>query len=357
MSVKRRKGSKTYYTNFSHNGQRIRKSTGTNNKVQAQEYEDKLKERLWKQEKLGERPDYTWPEAAHRFVQENKKSIRGQKEDRQKILWLTKQLGDIPLKLITSFQVQELITALEKTHKAPATINRYLSALRTILNRAANEWVDKTTHDYWLDKAPKIKILEEPKRRIRFLSHEEAQRLIEITPTHLSDLIAFSLATGLRQSNVLFLEWSQIDEQARHAWVHPDQAKAKKPIAVPLNSAAIDVINRQKGRHRTRVFTYKGKPLNTIEIRTWKKYLKRAGIQNFRWHDLRHTWASWHVQAGTPLQVLMELGGWASMEMVLKYAHLSGNHLKQAAANVDSAFQHLGHKIGTGVSKKSDRTS
>lgn len=84
-----------------------------------------------------------------------------------------------------------------------------------------------------------------------------------------------------------------------------------------------------------------------------EKILKKAGIQNFRWHDLRHTWASWHVQAGTPLQVLMELGGWSSMVMVLKYAHLLGAHLQNAATNVDNAFNHLGHKIGTGVPKKS----
>ncbi len=59
--------------------------------------------------------------------------------------------------------------------------------------------------------------------------------------------------------------------------------------------------------------------------------LKRAGIENFRWHDLRHTWASWHVQSGTPLQVLQELGGWSSCEMVLRYAHLSAAHLADYA--------------------------
>jgi len=57
--------------------------------------------------------------------------------------------------------------------------------------------------------------------------------------------------------------------------------------------------------------------------------LKRAGINNFRWHDLRHTWASWHVQAGTPLHVLQELGGWESVEMVRRYAHLSTTHLAE----------------------------
>lgn len=66
----------------------------------------------------------------------------------------------------------------------------------------------------------------------------------------------------------------------------------------------------------------------------WMKALKRAGIDNFRWHDLRHTWASWHVQNGTSLQELQQLGGWSSFEMVLRYAHLSGDHLRTAANRI-----------------------
>jgi integrase len=69
----------------------------------------------------------------------------------------------------------------------------------------------------------------------------------------------------------------------------------------------------------------------------WKRVLKRAGIKDFRWHDLRHTWASWHMQAGTPLHVLKELGGWSDMRMVLRYAHLSQEHLSAYAANVGTS--------------------
>ena len=63
----------------------------------------------------------------------------------------------------------------------------------------------------------------------------------------------------------------------------------------------------------------------------WKRAMRRAEVVNFRFHDLRHTWASWHVQAGTPLQVLMELGGWSDMKMVLRYAHLGRSHLSEYA--------------------------
>jgi integrase len=75
------------------------------------------------------------------------------------------------------------------------------------------------------------------------------------------------------------------------------------------------------------VFVYHGKPVYQTVTVAWTRALRRTGIRDFRWHDLRHTWASWHVQRGTPLQVLKELGGWETLEMVQRYAHLSADHL------------------------------
>jgi len=107
---------------------------------------------------------------------------------------------------------------------------------------------------------------------------------------------------------------------------YPDQAKARRAIAVPLSKAAVVIIREQLGKHSTHVFTYYGKPVIQVNTKAWRQALQRAGIENFRWHDLRHTWASWHVQAGTPLHVLQELAGWESVEMVRRYAHLSSEH-------------------------------
>ncbi|WAR43249.1 tyrosine-type recombinase/integrase [Methylomonas rapida] len=117
------------------------------------------------------------------------------------------------------------------------------------------------------------------------------------------------------------------------AWIDAAQAKAKKPISVPLNADAMTVLRNQHGQHNIFVFTYEGGPIKKAGGKAWKKALKRAAIEDFRWHDLRHTWASWHVQAGTPLNVLQVLGGWASYDMVLRYAHLSSEHLKAHAGN------------------------
>ena len=149
----------------------------------------------------------------------------------------------------------------------------------------------------------------------------------------------FALATGLRQRNVSFLRWEQVDMARRVAWIHPDEAKAGRAIGVPLNESAVAVLRRRLGSDTTHVFTYEGKPVARCSTKAWKAALARAGIEKtFRWHDLRHTWASWHVQNGTPLQELMELGSWASYEMVLRYAHLAADHLQGAACRIDATF-------------------
>jgi len=148
----------------------------------------------------------------------------------------------------------------------------------------------------------------ESQRRIRFLTQQEAQRLLAELPEHLADMAAFLLATGLRASNVTGLQWSQVDLVRKLAWVHSDQAKSRKAIAVPLNAEALRLVSKQVGKHTTHVFSYKGTPIQRGSTKAWYTALKRAGIKDFRWHDLRHTWASWHVQNGTPVYALQEMG-------------------------------------------------
>jgi len=115
-------------------------------------------------------------------------------------------------------------------------------------------------------------------------------------------------------------------------------------LAIGLISTALLLLDRSfRGRRgeTIQVIVTHGsffQPLR-CSTRAWKQALARAGIgTEFRWHDLRHTWASWHVQSGTRLQELMELGSWSSYEMVLRYAHLATNHLRDAAHRIDGTF-------------------
>jgi integrase len=97
---------------------------------------------------------------------------------------------------------------------------------------------------------------------------------------------------------------------------------------VPLSDVACRVLEAQRGLHEGWVFPKAGKPVHQTSTRAFRSAVERAGLTDFSWHDLRYTWASWHVQNGTPLHVLQELGGWASIKMVQRYAHLSGEHLR-----------------------------
>jgi integrase len=140
----------------------------------------------------------------------------------------------------------------------------------------------------------------------------------------------------LRESNVTKLKWCDVDLVRCHALIHPEESKTGRAIPVPLNQDAIDILNEQRGRHPVHVFTYRGHPVTRCNNHAWRKALIRADIKDFRWHDLRHTWASWHVQNGTSLHELQQLGGWSSFEMVLRYAHLSSDHLRRAAERVQN---------------------
>ena len=236
--------------------------------------------------------------------------------------------------------VQDVLHLLCESATSNATVNRTLELLRAILRKSVNDWE-------WLERAPHIRMLPEPTRRIRFLTREEAQRLLAELPEHLADMAAFSLSTGLRASNVTGLQWSQVDLVKQLAWVHADQAKARKAIPVPLNAEAVVLVRKRLGRHATHVFSYHGVPITQVSTKAWYAALKRAGISNFRWHDLRHTWASWHVQSGTPLFALQELGGWESAEMVRRYAHLAADHLAPYAERLCAPLAVKDEFLGT----------
>lgn len=103
---------------------------------------------------------------------------------------------------------------------------------------------------------------------------------------HLARMATFTLETGLRMSNVTGLKWCDINLENHHAWVHPDKAKVNKAISVPLNDAAMEILQKQLGVHPEYVFTYKQQPIKQCNTRAWRNALIRAGIKDSRWHDL-----------------------------------------------------------------------
>jgi integrase len=327
MSLYKRKNSSYWWLKITIGGRTIQRSTGTEDKTKAQEYHDTLKAQLWQQDRLGVKPTHSWREGVVRWLIETSDKAT-HLEDKRKLAWMHDYLGDLTLNDINQ-DVIDRIRSTKLKEASKATTNRYLALIRSILIRARDEWE-------WIDKAPKIRLFKESSSRERSLTNDQFQALMRELPAHQRETVMFALATGLRQRNVLELEWSQVNLELRHAWIHAGQSKNRRPIAVPLNDTAMQVLQRQLGKHQTRVFTYLGKPLKAANTKAWSNALKRAGITDFRWHDLRHTWATWQRQAGTPTHELQRLGGWRTGAMVERYAHLAPDHLATAAKRLDA---------------------
>ncbi len=341
MSLYKRKDSTFWWIKITpSNGRCVQQSTGTADKVKAQEYHDKLKASLWDKGRLGIKPARSWREAVLRWIGETSEKTT-HKEDLAKLRWLDAYLGMLGLDEIDRDVIDTIrLTKLKEASRA--TTNRYLALVRAILIKSRDDWE-------WLEKVPKIKLFKETADRERSLTPEQAQDLLRELPLHQREYVMFALATGLRQSNVLKLEWGKVDIERRHAWVSAINSKNRKPIAVPLNDISMAVLLRQMGKHSTRVFTYAGKPIANANTRAWRRALVRAGITDFRWHDLRHTWATWQRQAGTPTYELQKLGGWKSATMVERYAHLAPDNLSVAAGRINGLI--LGYDLATGEGK------
>jgi integrase len=270
----------------------------------------------------------TWNDAAGRWL--NGRTTKWIKQETHYVEVLTGYLATLPLSRITKGVVADLRDDMLKT-RSVATVNRYLTVLRSILNMARDEWE-------WIDTAPKIKRMEEPSR-VRFIEKDEARRLLRELPSHLKDKVVFALSTGLRDANVRELRWDEVDLQNKMVTISGGKMKNGKPLSIPLNETAYEVLAkrcRDKKKDPEWVFAYAGKPVHRSNTKAFRKALRRAGIENFRWHDLRHTWASWHIQKGTHTAAVREMGGWSDDRMVQRYAHLSTKHLRKVADNIGS---------------------
>lgn len=325
MSLYKRKDSPHWWIKLSHNGRAIQRSSGTSDRTKAREYHDKLKAQLWDVVRLGVKPRRSWEDAVVRWLDErgHKASIR---DDKRNFRWLHTHLAGKELSDIDRELVDRICHARRKEGVSNGTVNRTMALLRSVLRAAVNDWE-------WIDRAPKVRLLREAAGRVPFLTQGEVVRLIAELPEHLAAMVAFSVLTGLRQRNVRELRWSQVDLERRAVWILPHEAKGRRGISVPLTAEAAQVVQGQQGKHSEFVFTFRGEPVKSVNNSAWRRALKRAGIEGFRWHDLRHTWATWHAQAGTVLHVLQELGGWASASMVKRYAHFTAEHL---ASHVDA---------------------
>jgi integrase len=261
----------------------------------------------------------------------------GIRDDAKNIELLTPFFRRVPLADLSWDRIQAVVEG-QKGDRKPATRNRYYQLVRSILRRAMREW-------QWIDRVPVVRLHREPEGRVRYLSPQEIDTLLRNLPEHLRAMTRFAFATGPRRGNVLRLRWKQIDLGRRVMHVKASEVKNRKTLGIPLNDTAIAIIREQIGKHDEFVFVYQDKPLAATVNTAWRNALKKSGIEDFHFHDTRHTWASLLIQNGVPKGMIKELGGWKSDKMVERYAHLAPEHLAPHAAVLDRVLKAPGKTV------------
>lgn len=308
------------------NGKRIRQSAGTEDRDAAEALLAKLTLEAYKELHFGIKPERSWQEAVVRYLA-IKSNLRSYRDVNRICRMLDPYLGSLMLNQINGDVIWKIVEGQRRKGNTPATINRYLALIRNLLKTARDEW-------QWLDSIPMIRLLPGEVERDRWLTREQAEALIDACPEHLAALVRFALATGCRAREITGLEWDRVDLLRNTAWLN--QTKNGTPRGVPLNRDAVAVLEEQLNRHPQYCFTYRGQPIRWDVTNTaWHTALRKTGIEDFRFHDLRHTWASWHRQAGTSCDELKDLGGWKSRTMVDRYAKFATENLRHAASRIE----------------------
>lgn len=338
MALYRRGSSKVWWVDLTDpKGARHRKSTKTENKQLAEAFEKRLERELYELSMLGKKADRTLKEAVDKLLYERKEKDVVEEYEYQ-LRWWMAQLGeDRKLYQIDRQLILDTIAIKEK-EAGPATCNRYLAALRACLRLAHTKYE-------WINTVPPFFMYEEPKGRTRWLKPDEVMRLLKALPEHLVGPAIVALSTGMRRTVVTGLRWEQIDLTRKVITVEGKNMKNGEDLTIPMPDIVVKVVQQQIGKHSERVFTYNGKPFNKCAQKTWSASLKRAGIDDFRWHDMRHTWATMLTQQGVPDAVLMVLGSWKTAKMVKRYAHHNVDSVRPHAAVADAVLSGVTSQI------------
>ena len=220
--------------------------------------------------------------------------------------------------------------------RSPATVNRYLAALSHAFTIAVNEWE-------WLENNPfrKVKKRKEPRGRVRFLSDAEKDNLLKACKESQNKLlypvVVLALSTGARRSEILNLTWDDIDFNRGKIIIH--ETKNGERRSLPLIGHAAEVLKKHsKIRKINSEFVFPSYiPTKPIDIRSaWEKALESAGIEDFRFHDLRHSAASYLAMNGSSLAVIAETLGHKTLSMVKRYAHLTESHISSEVERMNN---------------------
>lgn len=325
MPYKQAKSPYWWVSYTSSGGARIRRSTGTESLAEAKALESKWKLEAFKESKWDASPAYTFDELMVRYLKATNRT-----RDKYSVARLRKHFGGMVLAEITAEDVADYKNArAEKV--STGTIIKELHTLSAAINYAKAEW------DWKLDNPVSKRVPSAPAGRIRWLSQDEANRLLQSAQRNkrapwLAHFIRLGLQTGMRSGEILGLEWARVDLAKGMVYLDPEHQKSKTPGAVPLNPAAVSVLEALralKSAHKRWVFARRGKRINSVK-KAFRAVCEGARVADFTPHDLRHTCAAWLVQAGVPIRTVSELLRHKDIRTTMRYAHLAPENVREA---------------------------
>jgi len=250
-------------------------------------------------------------------------------------------VGDFNLAQITPAKIRGTLDKIENTKspsgrtKSAGTINRYLSVLSSALTFAKKElgWI-QTNPAFNVSKLP------EPNGRVRYLSDDERHRLLEAVKNapnpFLYPAVMLAISTGARRGEILSLRWEDIDLD--RGWALLQKTKNGDRRGIPIKGLALDVMHNLYNHRRSDILVFPNETNSGyFNIRrSWKKALKQANIEDFRFHDLRHTCASYLMMNGCSVGEIADILGHKTLQMVKRYSHISDAHKSNVIENMNN---------------------
>ncbi len=277
---------------------------------------------------------YTIAQLVDRFIENELHDKKSARDTKRQLTWWKDQIGDYKLADVTPELLRECRDKL-KLKRSAATVNRYQAALSSAFTLAVKEWS-------WLEYniMSKVKKSKEPRGRVRFLSDPERLALLksckESDSKHLYPIVVLALSTGMRQGEILGLAWDMVDIKSGRITLH--DTKNNESRGVPVTGIALDLLrNHAKVRRLDTVLVFPGrKGDKPVDIRSaWLTALYNAKIEDFRFHDLRHTAASYLAMSGATLAEIAEILGHKTLAMVKRYSHFSTDHVSGVISKLD----------------------
>ncbi|HEX8947354.1 MAG TPA: site-specific integrase [Dissulfurispiraceae bacterium] len=249
---------------------------------------------------------------------------------------LAKRFMNCDLAYFNTSTVEQFQTERLKKGNKPATANRLLATLSHMFTKAL-DWnmIDEAA----LKSIRRVKLLPENNRRLRYLSQEECKRLLDACDKHLRPIVTTALNTGCRKGEILSLRWdNNID--LKHGFILLDKTKNGDRRELPINKtlrAAFQSVPRRLDVPYVFYDRANGRPYLDVK-KSFTTACRKAGIKDFRFHDLRHTFASHLVMAGVDITTVRELMGHKNFKMTLRYAHLAQSHKVKAVDVLDNTL-------------------